>query len=155
MNEYLSFVTADLRAGAVIIFACLVMICVACLLDLWTGIDAARAAHERIRSKPLRKTGVKIGDYFRLVMFFLLVDLLGLCFPWYGMPYAVIMGTAGVLFVEGFSMVENLRKKKSHAAEVVDFAAKIVECLTPEEAHKLIEKIRKDDPPLPSLKGRE
>ena len=130
MNEYLSFVTADLRAGAVIIFACLVMICVACLLDLWTGIDAARAAHERIRSKPLRKTGVKIGDYFRLVMFFLLVDLLGLCFPWYGMPYAVIMGTAGVLFVEGMKAawtpgcVKGLEKE---FADVMEFFLKLVE----------------------------
>lgn len=48
------------------------------------------------------------------------------------------------LFVEGFSVVENLRKKKSHAAEVADMAARIVECLTPEEAQKLIKKIKED-----------
>lgn len=40
--------------------------------------------------------------------------------------------------------MENLRKKKSHAAEVADMAAKIVECLTPEEAQKIIKKIKEE-----------
>ena len=75
---------------------------------------------------------------------FILIDILGLCFPWYTLPYGAVIGTAGVLFVEGFSVVENLRKKKSHAAEVADMAARIVECLTPEEAQKLIKKIKED-----------
>ena len=95
---------------------------------MWTGIDAARANKEKIRSKPLRKTGVKIVDYFRLIIIFVLIDILGLCFPWYNLPYGAIIGTAGVLFVEGFSVVENLRRKRSHAAEVADVAAKIVKC---------------------------
>ena len=79
-----------------------------------------------------------------LVVFFVLIDILGLCFPWYNLPYGAVIGTAGVLFVEGFSVVENMRKKKSHAADVADMAAKIVECLTPEEAQKLIKKIKED-----------
>ena len=94
-------------------------------------------AKKMICSRPLRKTGTKIVDYYRLVMFFILIDILGLCFPWYTLPYGAVIGTAGVLFVEGFSVVENLRKKKSHAAEVADMAAKIVECLTPEEGTKI------------------
>lgn len=90
------------------------------------------------------RPGTKIVDYYRLVMFFILIDILGLCFPWYTLPYGAVIGTAGVLFVEGFSVVENLRKKKSHAAEVADMAAKIVECLTPEEAQKIIKKIKEE-----------
>ena len=77
-------------------------------------------------------------------MFFILIDILGLCFPWYTLPYGAVIGTAGVLFVEGFSVVENLRKKRSHAAEVADMAVKIVECLTPEEAQKIIKKIKEE-----------
>lgn len=141
MEKYVGFITQDLRAGVAIIFVCLVLIVFACLLDMWTGIDAARANKEKICSRPLRKTGTKIVDYYRLVMFFILIDILGLCFPWYNLPYGAVIGTAGVLFVEGFSVVENLRKKKSHAA---DMAAKIVECLTPEEAQKLIKKIKEE-----------
>lgn len=144
MEKYVGFITQDLRAGVAIIFVCLVLIVFACLLDMWTGIDAARANKEKICSRPLRKTGTKIVDYYRLVMFFILIDILGLCFPWYTLPYGAVIGTAGVLFVEGFSVVENLRKKKSHAAEVADMAAKIVECLTPEEAQKLIKKIKEE-----------
>ncbi|MCL1614538.1 phage holin family protein [Phocaeicola plebeius] len=144
MEKYVGFITQDLRAGVAIIFVCLVLIVFACLLDMWTGIDAARANKEKICSRPLRKTGTKIVDYYRLVMFFILIDILGLCFPWYNLPYGAIIGTAGVLFVEGFSVVENLRKKKSHAADVADMAAKIVECLTPEEAQKIIKKIKEE-----------
>lgn len=142
MEEYLKFIEQDIRGGIVIIFTCSILICIASLIDMWTGIDAARANKEKIRSKPLRKTGVKIVDYFRLIIIFVLIDILGLCFPWYNLPYGAIIGTAGVLFVEGFSVVENLRRKRSHAAEVADVAAKIVKCLTTEDAEKIIKMIK-------------
>ena len=142
MEEYLKFIVQDIRGGITIIFICSLLICIACLMDMWTGIDAARANKEKIRSKPLRKTGVKIVDYFRLIIIFVLIDILGLCFPWYNLPYGAIIGTAGVLFVEGFSVVENLRRKRSHAAEVADVAAKIVKCLTTEDAEKIIKMIK-------------
>lgn len=144
MEEYLKFIVQDIRGGITIIFICSILICIACLMDMWTGIDAARANKEKIRSKPLRKTGVKIVDYFRLIIIFVLIDILGLCFPWYNLPYGAIIGTAGVLFVEGFSVVENLRRKRSHAAEVADVAAKIVKCLTTEDAEKIIKMIKED-----------
>lgn len=142
MEGYLKFIVQDIRGGVTIIFICSILICIACLMDMWTGIDAARANKEKIRSKPLRKTGVKIVDYFRLIIIFVLIDILGLCFPWYTLPYGAIIGTAGVLFVEGFSVVENLRRKRSHAAEVADVASKIVKCLTTEDAEKIIQMIK-------------
>lgn len=142
MKEFFAFIEQDIRGGIVIIFTCSILICIACLMDMWTGIDAARANKEKIRSKPLRLTGVKIVDYFRLIIIFVLIDVLGLCFPWYNLPYGAIIGTAGVLFVEGFSVVENLRRKRSHAAEVADVAAKIVKCLTTEDAEKIIKMIK-------------
>ena len=142
MEEYLKFIVQDIRGGITIIFICSILICIACLMDMWTGIDAARANKEKIRSNPLRKTGMKIVDYFRLIIIFVLIDILGLCFPWYNLPYGAAIGTAGVLFVEGFSVVENLRRKRSHAAEVADVAAKIVKCLTTEDAEKIIKMIK-------------
>ena len=138
MEKHVGFITQDLRAGVAIIFVCLVLIVFACLLDMWTGIDAARANKEKICSRPLRKTGTKIVDYYRLVMFFILIDILGLCFPWYNLPYGAVIGTLGVLIVEGLSVIENFKKKKSHAAEVADLAMRITECATPEEAQKII-----------------
>lgn len=144
MGEYLKFIVQDIRGGITIIFICSILICIACLMDMWTGIDAARANKEKISSKPLRKTGMKIVDYFRLIIIFVLIDILGLCFPWYNLPYGAVIGTAGVLFVEGFSVVENLRRKRSHAAEVADVAAKIVKCLTTEDAEKIIKMIKEE-----------
>lgn len=58
------------------------------------------------------------------------------------MPYGAIIGTLAVLLIEGWSVKENFRKKKSHAAEVADMAAKIVECLSPDEAQNIIKKIK-------------
>lgn len=142
MEKYIEFIVQDIRAGVTIIFTCMVLVCAATMIDLWSGIDAARANNERIKSRPLRKTGQKILDYYKLLFIFLLVDILGVFFPWYSLPYAVVLCTAGVLFVEGFSVVENLRKKKSAAAQVADVAAKIVECLTKEDAEKIIQIIK-------------
>lgn len=144
MEEYLKFIVQDIRGGVIIIFICSILICIACLMDMWTGIDAAKANKEKIRSKPLRKTGVKIVDYFRLIIIFVLIDILGLCFPWYSLPYGAVIGTAGVLIVEGFSVVENLRRKCSHAAQVADVASKIVKCLTTEDAEKIIKMIKEE-----------
>ena len=128
--------------GLIPVVGRILTICSVCLLDLWTGIDAARANKEKICSRPLRKTGAKIVDYFRLLLFFIMIDILGLCFPWYNLPYGAIIGTLGVMIVEGLSIIENLRKKKSHAAEVADMAVRIMECATPDEAQKIIKTIK-------------
>lgn len=145
MEQFFAFIQHDIRSGMTIIFACLVLICIACLIDMWTAIDAARANKERIRSKPLRKTGVKIVDYFRLLMFFVMIDLLGLCFVWYNMPYGAIIGTVGVLAVEGVSVVENFRRKRSHAADVAEVVSKIISCVTKEDAEKIIEAVKEQN----------
>lgn len=71
-----------------------------------------------------------------------MIDILGLCFPWYNLPYGAVIGTLGVLIVEGWSVIENFKKKKSHAAEVADLAMRITECATPEEAQKIIKTIK-------------
>ena len=142
MEHYFSFIQHDIRSGVTIIFACMVLICIAALSDLWSAIDAARANKEHIRSKPLRRTGAKIIDYYRLLVFGTMADCIGLCFVWYNLPYGSILCTLGVLIIECLSVVENLRRKKSHAAEVADVVGKIVNCVTKEEAEKIIEALR-------------
>lgn len=139
-----SFIEQDIRAGMLIAFVCLVLVFAACTMDMWTGIDAARVNKEPIRSRPLRKTGIKIVDYYKFLFCVFLVDILGVCIDWFDKPYAIVIGTASVLIVEGKSVLENLKKKKSNAAEAADYAKKIVECLTKEEAEKLIRLIKDD-----------
>lgn len=142
MEKYISYITQDIHHGIAVMFVCLVAIAVACMMDLWTGIEAARANKERVRSRPLRRTGTKMLDYYRIFVIFVLIDILGLCFPLYHLPYAAIICTAAVISIEGVSIVENFKKKKSHAADVAEVAKNIIECLTKEEAEKIIKTIK-------------
>lgn len=123
---------------------CCILIIAACFIDLWTGIDAARKNKEKIRSKALRRTITKILDYLRVIMFGVLIDILGLTFTWYLMPYCVVICTLGILIIEGKSVLENFNKKKSSAAQVAEMAEKIVECFDNETAEKIIKAIKSD-----------
>lgn len=135
MEAYLGH---DVSRGLTIIFVCCLLVIAAALIDMWTGVDAARANKEKIRSHSLRKTVRKVIDYLRIVLFGVLIDFLGLFFPWYDIPYACIIVTLGVILIEGKSVLENFRKKKSSAAQVIDMVGKIIECADEKDARKLI-----------------
>lgn len=135
----------DVSRGLAIIFVCCILVIAAALLDMWTGVDAAIANRERIRSHSLRKTVRKVIDYLRIVVFGVLIDILGLFFPWYDIPYACIVVTLGVILIEGKSVIENFKKKRSSAAQVLDIVAKIIECADEKDARKLISIIRGTD----------
>lgn len=136
--------TQDIGHGVTIIFMCCILIIAACLIDLWTGIDAAKKNRERIRSKALRRTVAKVIDYLRVVVFGVLVDVLGLAFPWYSIPYFAIISALGILVIEGKSVLENLQKKRSSAAQVVDIIQAIVEATDNDTAEKIIKAIKDD-----------
>lgn len=135
-------ITQDISHGTTIIFICCILVIVASFIDMWTGIDAARANKERISSKSLRKTVTKIVDYLRVVVFAVLIDILGLCFTWYLIPYCAVLATLGILLIEFRSVLENSRKKKSQAGEVADMVAKIIECAKDKDAEELIKMIK-------------
>lgn len=136
--------TQDIGHGVSIIFLCCALIIAACFIDLWTGIDAARKNKEKIRSKALRRTVAKVLDYLRVVFFAVLIDVLGLSFTWYVMPYCAVIVTLGILIIEGKSVLENFHKKKSSAAQVVDIIEAIVEATDNETAEKIIKAIKDD-----------
>jgi hypothetical protein len=117
---------------------------VACFIDLWTGIDAARKNKEKIRSKALRRTIAKVLDYLRVIIFGVLIDVLGLSFPWYVIPYCAVVCALGILIIEGKSVLENFHKKKSAAAKVVDIIEAIVDAADNETAEKIIKAIKDD-----------
>lgn len=139
--------------GIMIAFLLCVLVCAAALIDMWTGIDAARTNKERIMSHGLRKTVSKIIDYLRIVYFFLLIDILGAVFAWYNLPYCAILATLGVLLIEGRSVIENSKKKQSAAGRVVDAVQEIIACVDSEKAQKIIEMI-KEQPKHGIGKGR-
>lgn len=152
MNFHLNL-TQDIGHGLTLIFMCCVLVVFGCLIDLWTGIEAAKKNKETIKSRILRRTVSKILDYLRVVFFAVLIDVLGLAFPWYNIPYCALIVTLGVLLIEGKSVIENYHKSKSSAAEVADMAVKIIECLDNDTAEKIIKAI-KDDSTNPKKKRK-
>lgn len=144
--------TQDVGHGITIIFMCCVLVIAACFIDLWTGIDAARKNKETIKSKALRRTVAKIIDYLRVIMFGVLIDVLGLSFPWYAIPYCAVVCALGILIIEGKSVLENFHKKKSAAAKVMDVIETIINCTDNETAEKIIKAIKDDSK---ARKGKE
>ena len=134
----------SLSRGIMIAFLLCVLVCAAALIDMWTGIDAAKANKEKIMSHGLRKTIRKIIDYLRIVYFFLLIDILGAVFVWYNLPYCAILATLGVLLIEGRSVIENSKKKQSAAGRVIDAVQEIISCVDSEKAQKVIEMIKEE-----------
>lgn len=135
-------ITQDIGHGVTIIFVCCILVIFATLIDLWTGVEAARKNHEPIRSKMLRRTVTKTMDYLRVVLFGVLIDVLGLCFPWYDIPYCAIIITLGIMVIEGKSVLENYKKKKSNAADIVEVISEILECADSDTAQKIIKKLK-------------
>lgn len=136
--------TQDIGHGITIIFMCCILVIMACFIDLWTGIDAARKNREKICSKALRRTITKILDYLRVIVFGVLIDVLGLSFPWYAVPYCATICTLGILVIEGKSVLENFHKKKSSAARVAEIIEAIVNAADNETAEKIIKVIKSD-----------
>lgn len=138
-------ITQDLGHGITIIFICCIMIIFAVLLDLNTGINAAKKAKEKIKSRILRRTVTKIVDYYRVLIFGVMVDVLGLCFPWYNIPYLAIMVTLSVIAIEAKSVLENYHKSKSAARDLPDMIMQIIKCADKEDAAKIVEFIKQNN----------
>ena len=141
IEKVLSAIEHDLTVWATVGFTCCALILLGVLIDMWAGTAAARAVGERLSSHGFRKTVAKAVDYLRVVFFAALIDTLGLFFPWYLLPYFVMACTLGVLLIEGRSVIENSRKKKSQAAAIPDAVRSIIQAATREEAEKVLEQI--------------
>lgn len=138
-------VTQDIGHGMMIIFICAILIICAVLLDLNTGLRAARKVKEKIKSRILRRTVTKIVDYYRVLVFGVMIDVLGLCFTWYNIPYMAILVTLSILLIEAKSVLENYQKSKSAARELPDMIMQIIKCANKEDAAKIVEFIKKND----------
>lgn len=147
MNLHLN-ITQDIGHGIMIIFLCFMLVLFAVVFDLYTGVRAAKKLKEKIQSHILRRTILKIIDYLTVVFFGVLIDVLGLCFPWYAIPYCCIVTTLGVILIEGKSVIENHTKIKSPAARVPetigDIAEKIIKCDNIKDAMEIAEKLKKN-----------
>lgn len=127
-----------------IVMICWTFVFFANILDFWSGRDTAKALGEPIDSKGYRKTFVKIGDYYRVLAFLLLFDLIGSLFEFYKLPFATILGSVSVIAIELKSVIENSRRKKSHSAAIPEIIKEIIQCSTTSKGEEILKRISKE-----------
>ena len=143
MNDY-SFhlnITQDIGHGMTLIFICAVAILLAVLIDLSTGVERAKKCKERIKSRILRRTISKVVDYYRLLFFGVIIDVLGLAFVWYNMPYCAVVVAVGVVLIEYKSVLENYKKMKSPASRVPDAMSDAADAIASKNMKELIDNV--------------
>lgn len=122
-------ITQDIGHGIMVMFLCFVLVLFSVVIDLFTGIQAAKKCKEKLQSHILRRTVNKVISYLTVVFFGIFIDILGLCFPWYAIPYACIIITLACILIECKSVIENHAKAKNPAASVPETVAEIAEWL--------------------------
>ena len=122
-----------------------VLMVMAVCMDLWAGVDSARARGEKINSGGFRRTIGKLGDYWRIQVMALIFDMIGSCIPWYEYPYASMIVTAAIVLIEGRSVWENERAKKGNVAKLPAAIRDIINCTTAKSAEELLKKIKELD----------
>lgn len=128
-----------IRVGIILI--CWIFMILSSIVDFWSGTTTAKALGQTLMSHGFRRTITKIGDYVRLMLFALMFDILGSLLSFYIIPFATILYTVAVIYIEGKSVVENSKRKKAHAAEVPDIVKQIVRATTAEQGHEILDKI--------------
>ena len=130
-----------LAVRVVIILVCWLFMVCSNIVDFWSGITTAKAMGEALKSHGFRRTITKIGDYVRLMLFALMFDILGSLLQFYVLPFATILCTIAVIYIEGKSVVENSRRKKAHAADIPEIVKQIVQAATTEQGIEIFNKI--------------
>lgn len=116
---------------------------VACFADMWSGVSTARAIGEKVHSHRLRETFQKIKDYAGVLLPFLCIDVIGSMFTFYYLPFFQIFIAAGSIFIEGWSVIENKKRKRCHAALLPELVANIVKCAREKDAEAIIDAIQR------------
>lgn len=129
---------------AVTLFFWFIMFLAICI-DLWDGLYTAKKIGEPIKSHILRRTFQKAGEYWRIMLFGMLFDLVGMLFAWYIIPFMTLVLTIGVLIIEFRSMMEHSRKRKDGIQNIPDVIAGIIQCTTEKDAVELIKLIKEEN----------
>ena len=126
---------------AIVIVGLWVLPLIAYLVDFWTGVEGAKAQGEKIHSSRLRKTFVKIGEYWRIQVMAVLIDVVCFLLPFYELPYFSMIATLSIVIIEGRSIRENFAKKKSGVVDAIaltDDLIKKIMTTTDEKTAKII-----------------
>lgn len=125
----------------IIIMVCWIMMVSSCFVDLWSGRNTAQFLGEKLESHKYRRTVIKIGDYSRVMVFGFMFDCLGMLLPFYILPFGTMLCTTGVILIEGKSVLENLARKKAHAADIPEVIKKIIQAASTKDAESILEQL--------------
>lgn len=142
MIEFLK--TGDFRhiqLFVIVIFAMWFLQVLAVCIDFWSGTNTAKALGQKLYSNGFRRSFAKLGDYWRVTVMFLLIDVIGSLFAWYNLPFATMLVSLAVIGIEGRSVWENAKAKKSEAAKLPDTIRDIIKCVTVKDAEDLLKRI--------------
>lgn len=124
-----------------ITMVCWLFMVLATLVDFWSGVTTAKALKEPLMSHGFRRTITKISDYWRVLLFALMFDILGAFLSFYYLPFLSMLCTLAIVIIEARSVVENSGRIRSHAGKILDIAAEIVEAKDLDKAKQLISTI--------------
>lgn len=125
-----------------IILSCWLMMVLSTAIDFWSGTATAKALGEKLESRGFRRTIAKDADYMRVLLFALLFDAMGICFVhMYILPFLTILCTIAILAIECKSVIENSRRKKTHAADIPDIIKKLVQAASADKVQSILNQI--------------
>lgn len=136
--ETLGLEAIILRRAALLEIIIWSVMLVAVMIDMRAGIRRAKALHLPIDSHGLRRTFTKFGDYGKVTALFMCIDVLGLLFGLYSLPYASGVSAVIAVGIEAWSVRENLRAVRSSAAKIPDIISKMAVTQDPKEIVELI-----------------
>lgn len=148
MNEILIDITgsSDLLFRCAVVGLMWVLLFIATAIDFATGVRAAKARGDYVDSGGYRRSFKKLGEYWSVLVMMLLFDIIGSLFTWYALPYATMLGAAVAVAIELRSVMENLRSKKSAAAEIPEMLRKIIQCKEIGQAAELFQQLQQLNP---------
>lgn len=124
-----------------ITMVCWLFMVLATLVDFWSGVTTAKALKEPLMSHGFRRTITKISDYWRVLLFALMFDILGAFLSFYYLPFLSMVCTLAIVIIEARSVVENSNRRRSHAAEVPSVVSDIVSAITKKDAIKAAKRV--------------
>lgn len=133
---------AFIAVRVTIILACWLIMVLSTIIDFWSGTATAKAMGEKLDSRGFRRTIAKDADYMRVLLFALLFDAMGICFVhMYILPFLTILCTIAILAIECKSVIENSRRKKTHAADIPDVIRKLVQAASADKVRSILEQV--------------
>lgn len=141
INEILGLDEFTLRRMAVLWVVLWIVMLVAVVVDMQAGIHRSRILKEKIHSHGLRETFKKFGEYGLVVMLGMLVDVVGILFSIFSLPYISAGSVIAAVMIEGFSVYESMKVSRSSAASMVDIVGELVKSKSPDEVKKILDKL--------------